>query len=253
MRVTAVTQARSGSTRLPEKIFRLVGGREMLRVHLERLQQAREINQIIVATTIANEDQRVCALAESLGLKSYRGSEDDVLDRFYGAVIDSPPDYVVRVTSDCPLIDPALLDEVVRFTIEKKADYGSNVLKETFPDGQDVEVFTFDALQRAWKDAKLKSEREHVTPYIRKNSDYNGGTLFRAASYELTESLGSVRMTVDEEADLEVIQDVVDKLGLKRTWREYANFILNNNAIRQKNALIGRNEGYLKSIKQDKQ
>src|SRR5690606_21561491 len=136
----------------------------------------------------------------------FQGSTEDVLDRFYNAVKDEKPEYVVRVTSDCPLIDAKLIDQVINMVIEKNLDYGSNTLKEEYPDGQDVEVFKFDALKNAWENASLLSDREHVTPYIRKNSSFNNKHLFKSENFDSPANMNHIRMTVDEPIDLETIR-----------------------------------------------
>ena len=159
--------------------------KSLLEIHLERLNQCNKISKIIVATTIKEDDQLIYKKAIDWGFSASRGSELDVLDRFYQSVKDENADWIVRVTSDCPLIDPVLVDEVIRFVQERDIDYGSNGLIEHFPDGQDVEVFKFSALKTAWENAKLLSEREHVTPYIRNNANGKGNNLFTSINYFL--------------------------------------------------------------------
>jgi spore coat polysaccharide biosynthesis protein SpsF (cytidylyltransferase family) len=251
MRVVAVTQARMGSTRFPGKVLKQVAGRTLLEIHLERLQLANAIDEVIVATTIQPEDLAIVDVANRMGITTYQGSVNDVLDRFYQAVKDSSPDYIVRITSDCPLLDPKLIDTVIALAVEKQVDYCANILKETFPDGQDIEVFKFATLERAWREASLLSDREHVTPYIRTNADYNGGKLFKAYNHEAPSNNGHVRMTVDEAKDFEVISILIEELGTTRTWKEYADFILTNPKIAGINAHIIRNEGYIKSLGND--
>jgi spore coat polysaccharide biosynthesis protein SpsF len=253
MKVVAVTQARSGSTRLPGKIFKEILGKSLLQIHLERLKKSKQINTIVVATTTNPEDLNVCNLAEKLRVECFRGSENNVLDRFYQAVKNQAPDYVVRVTSDCPLLDPELIDSVVELAITNGVDYCSNVLKETFPDGQDVEVFTFQALEKSWHEAALLSDQEHVTPYIRNNSDFNQGKLFRAASYESQTSYGQIRMTVDQQEDFDVIKYLVENLGTDKTWKQYVDFMLTEKDVLSMNKHINRNEGYTKSLKKEDQ
>ena len=138
----------------------------------------------------------------------------------------------------------------LQLLIQKKLDYAANILIEAFPDGQDVEVFTFEALKTAWKNATLPSDREHVTPYIRKNCDFNGGNLFKAQNFDSSKSYNAIRMTVDEPKDLATIQLLIDKLGTDKTWLEYASFIEKNTSIIQNQEIV-RNEGYLKSLISD--
>lgn len=246
-----ITQARTGSSRLPGKVLKNINGKTLLQIHLERLSQCKNISDIIVATTASKEDEEIYNLAKEWGFKSYKGSEDDVLDRFYKAAKPFSPEWIVRVTSDCPLIDPELIDDVIEFAKKRKAvDYVSNVIESKFPDGQDVEVFTFSALKNAWKNAHKPSEREHVTPYIRNNSDIMDGELFIAVNFATDRDYSRIRMTVDEKEDFELIKQLIQDLGTNRTWNEYTNYIIEHN-LGSVNQHIQRNEGYLKSIKED--
>ena len=250
LKTVLVTQARSGSTRLPGKVLKEVGGKSLLRIHLERLRKCTKISEIIVATTVKEEDTIIYNQAIEWGFNASRGSELDVLDRFYQAVKDKNADWIVRVTSDCPLIDPILVDKVITFVQENNKDYGSNGLTEQFPDGQDIEVFKFSALETAWKNAKLKSEREHVTPYIRNNADNKGDDLFNTINYPCEKDYSKIRMTVDEPRDFDLIELLINKLGTDKTWLEYTNYIIENNLTKINDQII-RNEGLLKSLKED--
>jgi spore coat polysaccharide biosynthesis protein SpsF (cytidylyltransferase family) len=251
VKTVLITQARSGSTRLPGKVLKEIGGKSLLQIHLERLKKCKTISEIVIATTNKEEDQVIYNKAIEWGFSASRGSESNVLDRFYQSVKDKNPDWIVRVTSDCPLIDPILVDQVIVFVQENNCDYGSNALVENFPDGQDIEVFKFTALEQAWKNATLLSEREHVTPYIRNNSDFNGGDLFTAINFPCEWDFSRVRMTVDEIKDFELIKILVDELGTDKTWLEYVNYIIENNLTKVNDKII-RNEGLLKSLKNDK-
>jgi spore coat polysaccharide biosynthesis protein SpsF (cytidylyltransferase family) len=245
-----ITQARTGSSRLPNKVLKEINGKSLLQIHLERLKQCNSISEIIVATTTNNEDQIIFDKAIEWGFDAYKGSESDVLDRFYQAVKDKNADWIVRVTSDCPLIDPILVDDVIHFVQSNNKDYGANVLIENFPDGQDIEVFKFSALENAWHNAKLLSEREHVTPYIRNNTDVKGGNLFSAINYPCDFDFSKIRMTVDESKDFELISILINELGTDKTWLEYTNYIIENKLNEINNSII-RNEGLLKSLKND--
>ena len=245
-----ITQARTGSTRFPNKILKEIDKKSLLEIHLERLNQSKEVSKIIVATTIKEEDNVIYKKAIDWGFLASRGSELDVLDRFYQSVKEENADWIVRVTSDCPLIDPVLVDEVIRFVQERDVDYGSNGLIEHFPDGQDVEVFKFSALKTAWKNAKLLSEREHVTPYIRNNANGKGYNLFTSINYPCAADYSKIRMTVDEVQDFELIKILIHKLGTKMSWQEYTDFIISNNLSKINDDII-RNEGLLKSLKKD--
>ncbi len=252
MKVIAITQARIGSSRLPEKVLLNVGKDSLLGLHLKRLSKAKKLNKIIVATTHEVGSHKICEIAETLSIACFKGSLDDVLDRFYQAAIKENPDYIVRITSDCPLIDPKLLDEVIERAKAEDLDYYANILEEFYPDGQDIEVFKFSALEKAWKEATLKSEREHVTSYIRNNSSYKGGILFKSNNHGLDDNYNHVRLTVDEPQDLEVIRHLVRELGFDKDWKTYADYYLRTPEIRELNGQIIRNEGYQKSINLEK-
>ncbi|WP_199287747.1 cytidylyltransferase domain-containing protein [Pseudotamlana carrageenivorans] len=252
MKVVVVTQARSGSTRLPNKVLLKVKEKTLLQIHIDRIKQAEEVDSIFIATTNKKVDDVIEDLANNLGVNFYRGSENDVLDRFYQTVKDIKPDFVVRLTSDCPLIDPKLLDEVISQAKTKNLDYYANIIEERYPDGQDIEVFKFWALEKAWNEASLISDREHVTPYIRNNSSYKGGEVFKSENHGLRDNYSHVRLTVDEFQDLEVIKHIVNELGFDQDWKTYADYYLNNPKIKTLNSTIVRNEGYQKSVNQDK-
>ena len=253
MSVVVITQARSGSTRLPKKVLLEVEGKSLLKIHIDRIKKANEVDDIYIATTVKEADDVIVNLAESLGVKYYRGSEDDVLDRFYQTVKKIKPTYIVRLTSDCPLIDPKLLDEVIVRAKAEDLDYYANIIEERYPDGQDIEVFKFSALEKAWKETTLKSDREHVTPYIRNNSSYKGGTLFKSNNHGLKENYNHVRLTVDEPQDLEVIKHLVRELGFDKDWRAYTDYYLRAPEINRLNNQITRNEGYQKSLNLDEE
>jgi len=251
VKTVLITQARSGSTRFPAKILKEIEGKSLLQIHLNRLRGCKTISKIIVATTIKPDDEIIYNKAIQWGFDASRGSELDVLDRFYKAVKNDKPDWIVRVTSDCPLIDPKLVDSIISFVQKKNVDYVSNTFVEKFPDGQDVEVFKFSALETAWKSAKLQSEREHVTPYIRNNSDFNGGVLFKAINFPCKFDYSKIRMTVDEIRDFELIKRLIEELGVDQTWLKYTNYVIENDLGIINNSII-RNEGLKTSLKNDK-
>lgn len=250
MNTLLITQARMGSTRLPGKVLKEVEGKPLLQIHLDRLSRCKKVTKIIVATTLAKEDEQIVKLAEKWRFQTFRGSEEDVLDRFYQAAKPHKPDWIVRVTSDCPLLGPELIDNIMEYAHHHEADYVCNSIESPYPDGQDVEVFTFDVLEKAWKEADKHSEREHVTPYIWKNADFMGGDLFKGLKYPSEEEYGQVRMSVDEQEDYELIKKLVKDLGTEKTWKEYADYMLKNN-LTAMNKQYKRNEGYYKSLKKD--
>ena len=250
-KIVAITQARVGSTRLPAKILKKVSGYELLYIHLKRLLQATTIDELIVATTYEERVDEIIDICKRLGVQYFQGSTDDVLDRFYQAVKDENAKYVVRLTSDCPLIDPRLVDEIVTKTIEQDVDYCSNVLTPTYPDGESVEVFKFESLKKAWSEAALKSEREHVTPYIWKNSTHKNKNLFTSYSYKNSEDYSKLRMTLDTQEDLQVLERLIEVHGIDLPWRIYAEELKNNIELQQVNCMFNRDDGYNKSINND--
>lgn len=244
MKIVAITQARTGSTRFPNKIMNKIKDKSLLNIHVNRIKKSKMISLIIVATTNKKEDDIVEFEADKLNVNCFRGDENDVLDRFYNAAKTYNPDYIVRLTSDCPLIDSSLIDEIIEKTLKSNVDYCSNTLVESYPDGQDIEVFTFNSLIKAWRSSILISDREHVTPYMKKN--------FRVLNINSNnKEYNKVRMTVDEPNDLVVIKRLVDKLGLNNNWKTYSKLYLSDDSIRSINEKTIRNEGYLKSIKND--
>lgn len=251
MNVIVITQARSGSTRLPKKVLLEVQGQSLLEIHINRIKKAKLVDDIYIATTINQCDDAIVKLAIKLNVKYFRGSEEDVLDRFYTTAKGTNAEYIVRLTSDCPLIDPKLMDSIIEQAIERNLDYYSNVFEERYPDGQDIEVFKFTALEKAWKEAKLKSEREHVTLYIRNHSTYKNETHFTSDNHLLEENYNHVRLTVDEQADFEVITQLINALGVDEDWKSYADYYLSNQHIQKLNSIIVRNEGLLKSLKNE--
>lgn len=244
-----ITQARVSSTRLPNKVLLKINNQQLLEIHLKRLSKCQLVDKIIVATTTNPKDLEIEKLSKTLGFDVFRGSENDVLDRFYQACKDLKPKWVVRVTSDCPLIDPILIDSLIREAHVKEVDYCANILVENYPDGQDIEVFKFTALEKAWREAMLNSEREHVTPYIRNNSDFKGGAIFTAENFPCFKDFSKIRMTVDEQCDFKLIEKLVTTIGTEKSWLEYTNYIIENDLSSINNII--RNEGYLKSIKED--
>lgn len=251
MKVIAITQARIGSSRFPEKILKEINGKSLLEIHLSRILKSRMIGKLLVATTFEPGVEKIIAICDSLGVGSHKGSLNDVLERFYETALPENPDWVVRLTSDCPLIDAAVIDEIINYAISKGYDYVSNTISPTYPDGLDVEVFRFSALERAMKEANLSSDREHVTPYIWRNSSYKSGILFSSDSYMREPDLSAIRLTVDTAEDFELIQNLILELGTERPWLEYVKLLNTNSELLNINSQYIRNEGYQKSISND--
>ncbi len=245
--IVAIVQARMSSTRLPGKVLADVAGHPMLWHVVQRLRRARLLNRTVVATSENPSDDAIVRFCEQNAIDFFRGSEADVLDRYYQAAREFRADSVVRVTSDCPLIDPAVVDKVVRRFLDGGNDYVSNTLRYTYPDGLDVEVFSFAALERAWREAAKGSEREHVTPYLRAGK-------FPAANVDNdAPSPRNLRWSVDEPADLEFVRRVFSALGENECFgmKEVLDFLNQHAAVQELNSAVITNEGYCKSLYQE--
>jgi glutamate-1-semialdehyde 2,1-aminomutase len=240
VKTVAIVQARMGSARLPDKVLKSIVGTPMIELLLERLRRARELDEIVLATTDSPVDDPLAVYARQLGTTVFRGSERDVLDRYYAAAAEVHADIVVRVTGDCPLVDPGLVDEAVRAFRGAGVDYASNVDPPTYPDGLDIEVFSFEALRAAWREARRPEQREHVTPYLRAP-----GGRFRVLRLRNGEDLSGERWTVDEAADLEVIGAVFRHFSPRRDfgWLEVLQLLRQQPALFATNRHLRRNEG----------
>jgi glutamate-1-semialdehyde-2,1-aminomutase len=249
MKIVAVVQARMGSTRLPGKVLKPLAGRPMLWHVLTRALAAKSVDEVVLATTDAPEDRALEPTARALGVRVVYGHPTDVLDRFRLAAQASGADAIVRVTADCPFLDPEIVDACVELFKKSGAAYASNAIKRTFPDGLDVEVFSSAALETAWKEAALPSEREHVTPFIWKNP-----ARFPAAELTRETDLSALRWCVDNPEDLLLAQAVCEELGRGGRLfgcRELLQFIQGRPDLAALNAGIDCNEGYAKSLKED--
>ena len=243
-----ISQARVGSSRLPGKLLMKIDEETLLSIHLKRLKKSKLSKKIILATTFENGVEEIIKIGKENKVEIFQGDTENVLERFYKASCNYRPKYVVRVTSDCPLIDHRIIDKLIKIASEKKLDYVSNILEETFPDGQDVEVFTFETLEKSYKEAKLNSDKEHVTPFMRRNSSFCGGNIFNSKNIKSSRDYINVRMTVDEIEDFKTIQILIKKFGYRLDWEVYADYITSNLSL-FKNQKIIRNEGYFNSLK----
>jgi spore coat polysaccharide biosynthesis protein SpsF len=207
--IVAIVQARMSATRLPGKVLKEIQGKPMLWYVVERTHKASTVNQVVVATTTDPTDDPVAEFSKAQGYPFYRGSMQDVLDRYYQAAIEHNADVIVRITADCPLIDPGLIDLTVRALFEHKVDFATNRLPppftRTYPIGLDVEVCTFKALEKAWKEASSPHEREHVMPYL-----YEKTNRFKVWQVNHPLDYGKLRWTVDTPADLDVVRKIFE-------------------------------------------
>src|SRR5574337_990133 len=201
-----------GSIRFPGKVMRPICGIPMIGLLLARLSQSKRIDQIVLATSQDPRNEPLAEYVRELGFAVFQGSENDVLDRYHQAAREAEADAVVRITGDCPLIDPQVVDAVIDLFQQKTVDYATNTATPTFPDGLDAEVFTFEVLERAWKQAREPRQREHVTPFIRESG------LFRLANLSHASDQSSERWTVDEPEDFEVVQKVFEYFHPRRDF-----------------------------------
>lgn len=246
-----IVQARMSSSRLPGKALMKIGPKPVLWYVVSRLKRVRNISGIHVATTDEAGDDPLEKFCSEEGISVFRGSLTDVLDRFYQCAGKNKLRDIIRITADCPLLDPALIGEMASYYTKSKGnlDYYSNVNPPTYPDGLDVEIFSFRALEKAWKEAKLPSDREHVTPYIR-----NHPKLFRAENRVFTRDLSGLRWTLDEEADLKFISRVFEHFhySIDFSMQDVLDLLNSRPELQALNASIGRNEGYKNSLAEDK-
>lgn len=249
--VVAIVQARTSSSRLPRKVLRPILGTPMILQELARLKRCRTLDRIVLATSVDASDDELAAAVQAAGYMVYRGSLDDVLDRYarcaalYGAA------HVVRITGDCPIIDPAVVDRVVTAHLAHSNDYTSNTLgRVTYPDGLDTEVMTAAALRRADREARLASEREHVTQYLIKHPE-----LFQQECVENAEDLSAERWTVDEPEDFAFITRIFEALYPAHPAFGMADvlaYLAAHPVCRRMNAGFERNEGLAKSLREDR-
>lgn len=245
----AILQARLSSSRLPGKVLLPLQGRPMLARQIERVRRSQRADVLVVATSDRPEDDAVAALCVEEGVACHRGALDDVLDRFYRAAKPYVPDVVVRLTGDCPLADPAVIDACVDYFTEGGYDYASNSVRPTYPDGLDVEVMRFSCLEAAWREAKLPSEREHVTPFI-----HTRPARFHIGHLQNDCDLSALRWTVDEPDDLKFVQEVYAALypaNAAFSMRDVLALLEKRPELRAINDTHQRNEGYEKSIAKD--
>ncbi len=244
-----IIQARMGSTRLPGKTLLDLGGKTVLQRVLERTAACRRIPETAVVTGIGAGNLPIVKLCAGENIRVFCGSEDDVLDRFYQLARLIKPGNIVRITADCPLLDPAVVDLVIKEHARAGADYTTNTIPPTFPDGEDVEVFTFAALERAWKKAALPSEREHVTPYIRKRPGS-----FKIHSVRNARDLSGKRWTLDDTADYKFISAVYRAFRGRKLFGmdDILRLLSKRPELEKINGAIAINEGYKKSLREDK-
>jgi spore coat polysaccharide biosynthesis protein SpsF len=239
MKTVAIIQARMSSTRLPGKVLLDLGGRPVLERMVERVRAAKTIDEIIVATTVDPSDNPIVALCQNMQVAVFRGSLPDVLDRYYKCALAHKADVVVRLTGDCPLIDPELIDEVVHGLYDPLMDFSCNRLpppfSRTYPIGLDVEACTFAALEIAWHNATEKHDREHVMPYL-----YEKLGRFKVIQLQNDEDYGNMRWTLDTPEDLILLREVITRLGNRNdfAWEEVLELFLKDPELAKINQAV---------------
>jgi spore coat polysaccharide biosynthesis protein SpsF (cytidylyltransferase family) len=250
----AILQARMSSSRLPNKVLKKVNDKELLLYEIERIQKSNKIDKLIIATSDDNSDDILEEFCTLNHIEYFRGSLDDVLSRYYDCVKEFKENNkienlnIIRVTGDCPVIDPIVIDEVITAFENGNYDYTSNTLEPTYPDGMDIEVCKFEALEYAYNNATFKSDREHVTLYI-KNSDK-----FNKYNYKAKVNFSHLRLTVDEQNDFDLIENILENLYVKNnnfTYLDIVAYMTQNPNLLFINSDIGRDEGLAKSLKED--
>jgi len=244
MKIIAIVQARMGSTRLPRKVMLPIGTNiPMIEILLSRLSHSKEIDQVIVATSTDHRNKPLVEHVKGLGFDVFQGSERDVLQRYYQAASSYSPDAIVRITGDCPLVDPEVVDLVVKQYKSTGADYVSNVIPQTYPDGLDVEVFSMKSLIAACEQAETSFQREHVTPYIRDSGN------FKVSNVAYVEDYSIERWTVDEPEDYEVVKLIFEYFSpeIHFSWKdvielkdsEPERFLANKHVVQNEGATMG--------------
>jgi len=235
--IVAIIQARMGSTRLPGKVLMEVDGVPLLETMLTRVASSKLLDKIVIATSTLSKDDQIEIFCKKHNYEYFRGSENDVLSRYYKCAKLFNADVIVRLTADCPLIDPKIIDSVINYFWEKGVDYAGNTAPpetSTFPDGSDVEVFTIKSLEKAYKEAKDPKDREHVTFYLWK---YNHG--FTTAQFSQSNDWSKYRFTVDYLEDFEVLEfliQTINKIGISGDLDEIIDLLDQNPAIKDKNS-----------------
>ena len=251
MEYLAIIQARYASTRLPGKVLKDLSGKPALVRMVERVRRSRFLDEVVVATSIEETNLPVVRICAENEIRVFVGSEDDVLDRVFQAAKLFRPKYVVRLTADCPCFDPALLDEAIS-ELEPESDY-LGMMSETFPDGLDFEVMSFEALRAAWREAKLASQREHVTQFI-----VNNKARFRCQDFESKIGYhGDERWTVDEPEDYELVSQIYGHFVASGddalfSYGDVIGFLDERPNLRKINDRFARNEGLAKSLREDR-
>ncbi len=247
--IGCIIQARMGSSRLPGKTLKRINGKTpMLKFQLEQLKFSNHLKKIIIATTILDMDDIIVDFCKKNSLEYFRGEPKDVLDRYYQCAKKNNLSTIVRITSDNPLIDPKIVDEIVDTFLKSECDYITSEFPKTQPLGFAVEVFNFKALEKAWNEANLPSEREHVTPYLYKNKN-----LFKHCNHPYVKDLSHIRCTVDTLDDFQLIEKIITGLEMRPIHLDdVLNLLSKSPELLEINNHV-RHDGYEKSLIEDKE
>ena len=247
--ICCIIQARMGSTRLPGKVLKIIDGKNTsLYYTISQLKHCKKIDKIIVATTTLEEDDVIEIFCNNLGIDVFRGSSTDVLDRYFQCATFFNIDNIIRTTADCPLIDPLIVDQGIKIFESENYDYVTNTFPRTFPDGNETEIFSYNALKKIWKNSKLPSEREHVTQYFHNHIKY-----FKIKNFENTTNLSKLRWTVDFPEDLELVKILVSKIQSRPIHlNDILNFLNSKPELLEINKDHEPNEGLKRSLEEDK-
>jgi spore coat polysaccharide biosynthesis protein SpsF len=248
-KITVMIQARTGSNRLSGKVLSEIENKSMIWHVINRIKNIKSVQQIVLITTNEKSDQILLDIAKDEGIEGFAGDTTNVLNRHYQCALKMSADPIIRITSDCPIIDPCLVEEMLQFFLKHNYDYVSNIHPATYPDGLDTEIFSFETLEKTSSNAKLNSEKEHVTPYMEKHPE-----LFSIFNFENNEDLSHIRLTVDQKEDLELIQKIYSIMSPKIDFglNEIKDILSKHPELFKINSKYARNEGYLKSLKEDK-
>ena len=247
MSITAIIQARMGSSRLGGKVLMKINGSSILECLLKQISFSKLLDDIIIATTLNKEDDEIFYFAKKNGIKIFRGSEKDVLDRYYQCSKQFSLTHIARITADNPLIDPTIIDKVITLYKNNRYDYVNNFLERTFPVGTECEVFSFESLEKTWREAKNKTDREHVTSFIYKNPKK-----FSIGCLKNKKNLSHLHWTVNRIEDLNLVKAIYAKISnLPVQLKDILKILDEDPALIEINKNIDPHQGYLKSFKED--
>ena len=247
--IGCIIQARMGSSRLPGKaLMKSDSGKPLLYYVINQLRYCSKVKNLVIATTTNQEDDEIEKFADNNSVDVFRGKEKDVLDRYFQCAKKYSFSTIVRITADCPLIDPQIVDKVIEKFFSGNYDFATNTLTRTFPIGTDVEVFSFSALKRTWESAQLPSEREHVTPYLRNERN------FKIINVQNDKNISSLRLTVDRIEDFELIKQILKNISVNPIHLgDVLELFSRKPELIEINKHIDNNEGFSRSLKEDQE